>query len=292
MNKFKENLVGWAFISPWVIGFLIFTAFPFLQSIYLSFTRYDIISAPQWVGLANYRMLLFEDELFWKSAIVTIRYAIISVPLLVVAGVALAILLNNEVKGIAIYRTIFYLPSIVPTVASSVVFLWLLNPTTGLVNNVLRTMGIQGPAWLNDPTWAFYSLVMMSVWHVGGSMVIYLAGLKDIPAYLYEAATIDGARPWQKLRHVTIPMMTPVIFFNLVMGVIGAFQYFTQAYVMTPNGGPQDSTLFYSLYLFRRAWKYLDMGYASAMAWVLFLVIIVMTAAVFRTQKKWVHYGG
>ncbi len=288
----RDNSTGYLFIAPWLIGFLVFTAIPFVQSIYLSFTRYNIITPPKWVGLANYRMLLTGDDLFWKSALVTIRFAVISVPLAVIAGVTLAILLNQNVKGISVYRTIFYIPSIVPTVATSVVFIWILNPTTGLVNSILKSFGVQGPAWLADPFWAFWSLVFMSLWGVGGSMVIYLAGLKDIPIYLYEAAILDGASPIQKLRHITLPMITPVIFFNLVMGIIGSFQYFTQAYIMTPSGGPQDSTLFYSLYLFNRAWKYLDMGYASAMAWVLFLVIVTLTALVFRTQRKWVHYGG
>lgn len=288
----KRNLVGYLFISPWIVGFLAFTAWPFLRSIYLSFTRYNIVTEPKWVGVANYRMLLTEDELFWKSAWVTVKYAVISVPLAVVAGVILALLLNANVKGIAIFRTIFYLPSIVPTVATSVLFIWLLNPNIGLVNRILSLLGVEGPAWINTAPWAFYSIVMMALWGVGGSMVIYLAGLKDIPTHLYEAATLDGAGPLRKLKHITLPMLTPVIFFNLVMGIISAFQTFTQAYVITPNGGPQDSTYFYSLYLYNRAWKYLDMGYASAMAWMLFLVIVILTALVFRTQRRWVHYGG
>ena len=284
--------MGYLFISPWLIGFTAFHLWPFLRSIYLSFTRYNIVTEPKWVGMANYKMLLTQDELFWKSAWVTVKYAIISVPLAIVAGVGLALLLNANVKGIALFRTIFYLPSIVPTVASSVLFIWLLNPNIGLINQLLAMVGIHGPAWLRTAPWAFYSLVLMALWGVGGSMVIYLAGLKDIPVHLYEAATIDGANPLKKLRHITLPMMTPVIFFNLIMGIIGAFQTFTQAYVITPNGGPQDSTYFYSLYLYNRAWKYLDMGYASAMAWMLFIVIITLTAVVFRSQKKWVHYGG
>ncbi|MBI5706809.1 MAG: sugar ABC transporter permease [Armatimonadetes bacterium] len=288
----KHNLVGYLFISPWLIGFLAFTAWPFLQSIYLSFTRYNIVSEPKWVGLANYRMLLTQDELFWKSALVTVKFAALSVPLGIVFGVGLALLLNANVKGIAVFRTIFYLPSIVPVVATSVLFIWLLNPTIGLINRLLAVFGIHGPSWLNTAPWAFYSLVMLALWGVGGSMIIYLAGLKDIPVHLYEAATLDGASGLRKLRHITLPMLTPVIFFNLVMGIIGAFQTFTQAYVMTPNGGPEDSTYFYSLYLYNRAWRYLDMGYASAMAWMLFIVIVVLTAAVFRTQKRWVHYGG
>jgi multiple sugar transport system permease protein len=292
VQRRRENLMGWLFVSPWLLGFLAFTLWPFVQSLYLSFTRYNIVTPAKWVGVANYRMLLTEDERFWKSAVVTLKFAAISVPLAIVAGVILALLLNTEVKGIAWFRTIFYLPSIVPTVATSVVFIWLLNPNIGLINRLLGVFGVQGPAWLNTSPWAFYSLLLMAMWGVGGSMVIYLAGLKDIPGFLYEAATLDGASPLQKLTKVTLPMLTPVIFFNLVMGIIGSFQYFTQAYVMTPNGGPDDSTLFYSLYLYQRAWKYLDMGYASAMAWMLFLVIVVLTTLVFRTQKRWVHYGG
>lgn len=287
----RRNLVGYLFISPWLVGFIVFVAGPFLRSIFLSFTRYNIVTSPKWVGLANYRMLLTQDDLFWKSAWVTVKYALISVPLGIVVGVLLALLLNANVKGIAAFRTIFYLPSIVPVVATSAIFIWILNPTIGLVNQLLKVVHIQGPAWLKTAPWAFYGLVFMALWGVGGSMVIYLAGLKDIPNYLYEAATIDGANAFKKLRHVTLPMMTPVIFFNLVMGIIGAFQTFTQAYVVTPDGGPENSTYFYSLYLYNRAWKYLDMGYASAMAWVLFLVIVGLTAAVFRTQSKWVHYG-
>ncbi len=291
-ERARNNLIAYLFISPWLLGFFVFTLWPFLQSIYLSFTRYNIVSPAKWVGFANYKMLLTKDELFYKSALVTIKYACISVPCAIAIGVGLAMLLNANVKGIAVFRTIFYLPSIVPTVATSALFIWILNPNIGLVNRALMLAGVKGPAWLNTAPWAFYSFVFMSLWGVGGSMVIYLAGLKDIPLHLYEAATLDGASPFNKMRHVTLPMMTPVIFFNLIMGIIGAFQTFTEAFVMTPGGGPQDSTYFYSLYLYNRAWKYLDMGYASAMAWVLFLVIVVLTAIVFRSQKKWVHYGG
>jgi multiple sugar transport system permease protein len=286
----RKRWVGYAFISPWLLGFLIFTAYPFLASIYFSFTRYDIVSKPLWVGTANYRTLLHDDPLFWKSLFVTFHFALLSVPIGIVAGVGLALLLNLNVRGISIYRTLFFLPSIAPTVANAMVFLWLLNPEIGLINGMLKVVGIEGPAWLESTTWAPRSLVLMSLWGIGGSMVIYLAGLKDIPSYLYEAAIIDGAGPLHRLRHITLPMLTPVIFFNLVMGVIGAFQYFTEAYVMT-QGGPEDSTLFYALYLFRRAWQYLDMGYASAMAWVLFLIVMAMTGFLFTTQRRWVHYG-
>lgn len=287
----RKNLVGYLFIGPWLIGFLVFTAIPFVSSIYLSFTRYTILSPPHWVGAANYRMLFTDDPLFWKALGVTFRYALVAVPLGIAAGVGLALLLNLNLKGMSVYRTIFYLPSIVPSVAGSVIFLWILNPQIGLVNGLLRNLGITGPAWLQDPAWAPWSLIFMSLWGVGGSMVIYLAGLKDIPVYLYESATIDGASAFQRMRHITLPMLTPVIFFNLVLGVIGSFQYFTEAYIMT-KGGPEDSTLYYALYLFERAWRYLDMGYASAMAWILFAVIMVLTGVLFQTQKRWVHYGG
>jgi len=287
----RKDLVGYAFVAPWLIGFLAFTAWPFVRSVYLSFTRYDIVRPPRWVGVANYRTLLTSDETFLHASLITLKFAVIAVPLGIVAGVILALLLNADIKGIALYRTVFFLPSIVPTVATSAVFMWILNPQIGLVNGVLSKFGIVGPAWLTDPKWAFWSLVLMGLWGVGGSMVIYLAGLKDIPTYLYEAAIVDGANAWKRLRYVTLPMLTPVIFFNLVMGVIGALQYFTQAYIMT-NGGPEDSTRFYALYLFDRAWRYADMGYASAMAWLLFLAIVALTAILFRTQRRWVHYGG
>ena len=279
------------FISPWLIGFTVFTAGPFLLSIYLSLTRYDIVSPPVLIGAANYHKLLFDDPLFWKSLWITLKYAMVAVPVGIVAGVSLALLLNLNLRGISVYRTVFYIPAIVPVVATSVVFVWILNPQIGLLNGLLRNMGIIGPAWLQDTRWAFWSLVFMSLWAVGGSMIIYLAGLKDVPISLYEASIIDGANAWQRTRHVTLPMITPVIFFNLIMGVIGSFQYFTQAYIMT-QGGPEDSTHFYALYLFNRAWRYLDMGYASAMAWILFAIVMTLTIVIFRSHRRWVHYGG
>ena len=291
-HKLRENLVGYLFISPWLIGFLVFTLYPFCQSFYLSFTRYNIIQPPKFIGVANYKMMFFDDPKFWVSLWVTIRYALVSVPLVLVVGIALALLLNVNVKGIAIFRTIFYLPSIVPMVATTSIFMWILSPQVGLVNQILALVGIQGPVWLKDPHWTLWSLVFMAIWGAGGSMVIYLAGLKDIPRYLYEAATLDGASAWTKTRMITLPMLSPVIFFNLVMGVIHTFQYFTQAFMISDgSGGPSDSTLFYALYMFQRSWKYLDMGYGSAMAWVLFVIVVLITTVIFRSQKRWVHYG-
>jgi multiple sugar transport system permease protein len=290
--KARENLTGYLFISPWLIGFFVFTLWPFLRSFYLSFCNYNIVQPPKFIGLANYQMMLFNDELFYKSLWVTLRYALVAVPLTLVVGVALALLLNLNVKGIAVFRTIFYLPSIVPTVAMTSIFMWILNPQVGMVNRILALAGVTGPAWLSDPVWTPWTLIFMAVWAAGGSMVIYLAGLKDIPQYLYEAATLDGAGAFRKMRMITLPMLSPVIFFNLVMSVIGTFQYFTQAFVISNgSGGPEDSTLFYALYMFKRCWKYMDMGYGSAMAWVLFIIVMVSTGLIFRTQKRWVHYG-
>jgi len=290
--KARENLTGYLFISPWLSGFFVFTLWPFLRSFYLSFCNYNIVQPPKFIGLANYQMMLFNDELFYKSLWVTLRYALVAVPLTLFVGVALALLLNLNVKGIAVFRTIFYLPSIVPTVAMTSIFMWILNPQVGMVNRMLALAGVTGPAWLSDPVWTPWTLIFMAVWAAGGSMVIYLAGLKDIPQYLYEAATLDGAGAFRKMRMITLPMLSPVIFFNLVMSVIGTFQYFTQAFVISNgSGGPEDSTLFYALYMFKRCWKYMDMGYGSAMAWVLFIIVMVSTGLIFRTQKRWVHYG-
>lgn len=285
-----QSLKGYLFITPWLLGFILLVAIPFVISIYLSFTRYDIISPSVWIGVANYKRLFTEDPLFWKSLLITLKYALIAVPLSIIVGVGLALLLNLEIPGIRYYRTAFYIPSIIPTVASCAVFSWILNPHIGLMNSLLRLVGVEGPAWLSSEPWAFVSLVFMSLWSVGGSMVIYLAGLKDIPLSLYEAAVVDGASPWQRTRHITLPMLSPVIFFNLIMGTINAFQYFTQAYIMT-EGGPGNSTSFYALYLFKRSWRYLDMGYASAMAWILFVIIMTVTTLLFKTHRKWVHYG-
>jgi multiple sugar transport system permease protein len=289
-RQLRRDLVGYAFIAPWLLGFLAFTLGPFLASVLLSFTRFDIVSPPKWVGLGNYGTLL-GDAVFWQSLGLTFRYALVAVPVGIVAGVGLALLLNASIRGVSVFRAVFFLPSIVPMVATTVVFIWLLNPQIGLVNRLLAGLGIIGPAWLKDPTWTFWSLILMSLWSVGGSMVIYLAGLKDIPVHLYEAALLDGASLLQRLRYVTLPMLSPVIFFNLVMGVISAFQYFTQPFMLLSQQAPEESTRFFAVYLFERAWRYLDMGYASAMAWVLFLIIMIVTGALFRVQKRWVHYG-
>lgn len=287
----QEFVKGVLFASPWIIGFLVFTAYAVAASLYYSFCRYDILSPPQWIGLRNYSRLLTDDEVFRTSLWNTIYMVVFGLPLGLAGSLAISLLLNAKVRGIAIYRTIFYIPSLVPAVALATLWLWLLNTDIGLVNVLLRKVGITGPGWLTDPNWAKPALILMGLWGVGGSAIIYLAGLQGIPDHLYEAAELDGAGAITKLRHVTLPMLSPVIFFNLVMGLIGSFQYFTQVYIMT-NGGPQDSTLFYALYLFNRAFVDLKMGYASAMAWILFLITLACTLVVFKTSARWVYYEG
>lgn len=287
----KRELTGWLFVSPWLVGFLAFTLGPFLASVGLSFTRFNLLTPPRWVGGANYRALFHDDPLFLQSLGVTVRYALAAVPLATLVALTLALLLSANVRGVAVFRAIVYLPSILPVVATSIVFVWLLNPETGFVNLLLARVGVKGPDWLHDARWAPWSIVFMGLWGVGGAVVIYLAGLKDVPAYLYEAALVDGAGAWQRTRRITLPMLTPVIFFNVTMATIGAFQAFTESYIVTPDGGPDNSTLFVAIYLWRRAWRYLDLGYASAMAWIVFLVTVVALGALFASQSRWVHDG-
>ncbi|MGC8669060.1 MAG: carbohydrate ABC transporter permease [Chthonomonadales bacterium] len=289
----KRNVAyGLLFAAPWFIGFSVFTAYPIAASLYYSFCSYDAIRPPHWVGLQNYERMFLEDPLFWKSLWNTLYMVVVGLPVGLAASLGIALLLNRKLRGIAFYRTLYYLPSITPVVAASIIWLWLLNPEIGLVNVALRWVGIvHPPAWLTDPAWAKPGLILMGVWGAGGSMVIYLAGLQDIPEALYEAAALDGAGRWARFRHVTLPMLSPVILFNLIMGLIGSFQYFTQAYVMT-NGGPQDATMFYALHLFNQAFLDFKMGYASAMAWFLFVIALACALVVFRTSARWVYYAG
>lgn len=282
---------GLLFTSPWLVGLVIFTIYPIVASIYFSFTEYSVLKPPRWVGLGNYIQLFTTDTLFPKALYNTLYYAAIALPLGIIGSVLLALLLNRKVSGMSFYRTVFYLPNVVPTVAMSVLWIWLLNPNYGLFNSILKGLGLPGVPWLTSPDWSKPSLILMSLWGIGGSMVIYLAGLQDIPEHLYEAADLDGANAWQKTRNVTLPMLTPTIFFNLVMSLISVFSYFTQAFIMT-NGGPLDSTLFYMLYLYRNAFIYFKMGYASAMAWILFVIVVSLTLLVFRSSGRWVYYGG
>lgn len=292
----RQNLRnGLLFCSPVIVGLLGLTLYPVIASLYYSFCNYPMLKPPVWVGLANYQTL-FNDPVFLKSLYNTGYYAVFATPIGIATAFLLALLLNQKVKGMAIFRTMFFVPSIVPMVAGSVLWLWLLNPQYGLINTILAAMHVPPsliPGWMADPAWAKPALIVMSAWGVGGWMLIYLAGLQDVPQDLYEAAEIDGASPVQRMRHVTVPFMSPHIFFTLVMGFIGAAQYFTQAYVMTNGqGGPVDSTRFFSLYLFQNAFQYWKMGYACAMAWILFLIILVFTLLLFRSSARYVYYGG
>ena len=288
----RRNFVGYAFISPWVIGFLIFTLFPFLASVYLSFTRYNVVTSPVWIGTANYRTLFNDDPLFWKALGITFRYALFAVPLGIIASVGLALLLNQNVKGMSVFRTIFFLPSIVPSVASSVVFLWLLNPQIGIINGILGKLGIVGPAWLGDTVWAPRSLILISLWGVGGSMVIYLAGLKDIPVHLYEAAILDGASSLQRLRHVTLPMLTPIIAVVMTFSVLFTFTDFQLIYVLT-RGGPLNATHLMATLSFQRAilGGALGEGAALATAMVPFLLAAILFSYFGLQRRAWQQGG-
>jgi multiple sugar transport system permease protein len=282
-------LTGYLFISPWLVGLLTFTLFPILAVFFLSFTRYGVFDSPTWVGLTNYQKIFADDRLFKISLINTLYYVGLSVPLHVGVGFLLALGLNAKLIGQTIFRTFFYVPSIVPQVAGVLLFVWLFQPQIGLINYFLGLIGVNGPNWLGRPEWAKPAIIIMSMWGVGGGMIIYLAGLQSIPQHLYEAAEIDGANGWHKFRNVTVPMMTPTIFFNVIVGLIGSFQVFTTAYVAT-GGGPLNSTLFYVLYLYRRAFQDFAMGYASAMAWILFVLVLLLTLVVFRSSSSWVYY--
>lgn len=287
----RRRLQGLLFISPWLIGFILFTLYPFISSIYYSFTSYDAISAPVFIGLDNYKEF-FRDPLIRKALYNTFYYAIFAIPLGTIWGICVALMLNFKVRGLAVYRTLFYIPSIVPVVASSMVWLWLLNPQYGIINGLLYLIfKIPGPGWITDPAMAKPSLILMSLWGIGQTALIYLASLQDVPQSLYESAELDGASGFQKVIYITLPMISPVILFNVIMGLIGTFQYFTQAYIMT-GGGPADSTLFYALYLYNNAFRYFKMGYASAMAWIMFLIILALTILMFKSSSRWVYYGG
>jgi multiple sugar transport system permease protein len=288
----REERAFWLFISPWLIGFLAFTGGPILASLGISFTEYSILSPPRFLGLENYRQLV-EDDLFYKSVINTVYFVGVGVPLGLLLAFMMAIALNQKLRGQTWFRTIFYLPSVVSGIAVALLWGWLLNSDYGLINYMLSLVGIQGPQWLFSTTWVMPALILMSLWGVGGSMVVFLAGLQGIPEHLYEAAEIDGAGQWAKFWNVTIPMMSPVIFFNLVVTIIGAFQIFDQVYIMTNGrGGPANASLVYVLYLYRNGFEYFKMGYASALASVLFLIILGITIFQFAVARRWVYYEG
>ena len=288
----NRDFVGLAFVSPWVFGFCLFVAVPIAICVYLSFCDVPTLTgAPVAVGLGNFREL-FGDVIFWQSVRNTAYYAALSLPLGLVVALGVAMLLNCKIRGLSLYRTIVFLPSLVPTVASAMLWLWLFNGKLGLINLALHKLGIaEPPGWLTDPNWSMPALVIMSLWGVGNTVVIYLAGLQDVPRELYEAAEIDGASTARKVWHVTLPGLSPVIFFNLIMGIIGTLQVFSQAYIITA-GGPARSTYFYTMYLYDNAFTNVRMGYASAMALLQFFAILALTGLAAWSSKKWVHYGG
>lgn len=287
----SETVWGIIFVSPAILGFLLWDIGPMLSSFVLSLTDWRVTGSAHWVGTQNFETILREDDLFRQSAKVTLTYALVSVPLQIIVAITLALLLNEKVKGLPLFRTIFYVPSTVPLIASSVLWLWMYNPEFGLFNSVLSFFRLPEQQWIYASDSVLESLIIMSLWSVGPMMIIFLAGLTAIPQHLYDAVSVDGGNVFNRLWNVTIPMLTPTILFNLVLSVIGSLQTFTQAYVMT-DGGPGNASLFYGLYLYRKAFQQGELGYAAALAVLQFIVIVSLSLLVFRTSSKWVHYGG
>lgn len=282
--------MGYLFISPWLIGFLVFLAGPIVASLYLSFTRYKPGQTPVWLGLENYARM-FGDDLFYHSLRVTSVYTLLSVPLGLLTALGLAVLLNQGVRGLRFFRTAFYLPSLISGVAVAIVFAWFFNKNFGVINFFLGLFGIDGPNWLGDPDWTLPAFVLMSLWGVGGTVVIFIAALQGVPLEMYEAAELDGAGSWRRFINITLPLISPVILFALITGVIATFQTFAVSYIMT-GGGPANASLFYLLYLYRNAFNWFEMGYASALAWFLSMIIMLCTLVLLRSSSLWVHYEG
>ena len=288
----RNTINGLLFASPWILGLALFWVYPILASFYYSFTEYNAIQTPTWVGLQNFRDL-FADDLFWTAAYNTLWFAVISIPLAIITSFGLALLLNMNIRGRIVYRTIYFLPTLVPSVALALVWIYLFNPATGLVNVPFDWLGVRGPCWNACAAWSRPTMVLLALWVIGGQVVLYLAGLQDVPQELYDAAAVDGANAWRRFWAVTLPMMTPVIFYHLVTSVIGAFQFFEIPFIMTGGtGAPSNTLLFYSIYLFKNAFAYFKMGYASAMAWIMFVAILAITLIIFRSARHWVYYGG
>lgn len=287
----REALWGYLFVAPWLVGFLAFSAFPILAVLYLGFTEYSVFEAPKWVGLKNYVKIFTDDRFFWSTLYNTTYYVALAVPGQMLLGFGAALLLNQNVRWLSFWRSALYLPVVVPYIVSSILFVWILEPQVGVLKYALDQVGIPSPQWLQSEVWAKPAIVLLSLWHMGSYMLIFLAGLQGIPDHLYEAASLDGAGPWSKLVNVTVPMLTPTILFNLVVGIINSFQVFTFAYVMT-KGGPLNSTLFYVYYIYQRAFQFFEMGYASALATILFAVVLLVTLGVFKWSNRWVYYEG
>jgi multiple sugar transport system permease protein len=288
-RSLPEGIWGYILISPWLIGFFALTLWPMVQSLYLSFTHYDLLTSPNWIGLQNYKEIFTDSPDFKISVKVTLLYVMFGVPLKLAFALLVAVLLSKAIRGMALFRAVFYLPSLIGgSVAISMIWRDIFG-NRGILNSLLGAIGIQGTDWINTPGTAIYTLVLLAVWQFGSSMVIFLAGLKQIPKDLSEAASVDGASRLRRFFSITLPMLTPMILFNMVMQTIYSFQMFTQAFVVT-NGGPMNSTLVYALLLYRKAFTYFDMGYASALAWILLVMISLVTALIFWSSKKWVHY--
>ena len=287
----KHNAIGYLFLSPWLIGFIAFTLLPILASLILAFTEYDILSAPKWIGVENFERMFFHDRRYWRSVKATFYYAFTAIPLRLMFALAVAMLLNNKRRLVPFYRAIFYSPSIVGSSVAVAVMWRQIFGRGGLINFLLSLAGITGPAWLGNTKTAIWTLIVLAAWQFGSPMLIFLAGLKQIPLELYESASIDGAGRWDRFAKITIPMLTPVILFNLVMQIINGFLVFTQAFIVSGGtGAPLDTLLMYALYLYQRAFQNLEMGYSAAMAWVLLLVIAFFTALVFKSSRYWVFY--
>jgi multiple sugar transport system permease protein len=289
-TRTRDAVVGYLFMSPWLLGFFIFLVGPMLASIFLSMTNYKMLKPPDWVGLANYQRMI-TDPLVYLSMKVTLTFTAFAVPIGMASALAIAVLLNQKIVASGIFRTIFYLPSVISGVAVALVFSWVFNYRFGILNYFLSLVGVDGPNWLGHPQWALWAFVVMSLWGIGGNVVIYLAGLQGVPVSLHEAAKIDGANAWLRFWTITLPLISPVILFTMVMGVIGSFQTFTQAYIMTA-GGPANATMFYVLYLYKNAFNWFEMGYASALAWLLFVIILFCTLVMWTTSARWVYYEG
>ncbi len=287
----EEALSGVVAISPWIFGFLVFTLGPLLASLYFSLTRYNVVQEPRCVGLDNYRRIFTDDPLFYKSLFNSLVYTALYVPLHVATALGAALLLDRARRAQGIFRTAFYLPSMTPAVATALLWLWILNPNDGIVNQILRFLHLPAPAWSLDPFWMKPAIVIMGCWHLGGAMIIFLAGLKNVPVSLYEAAALDGANGWQRFRYVTLPMLSSVTFFVATISLITSLQVFTQGYIFTDkDGGNENAALFYIMYLVKRGFEYFQMGYAAALAWLLFIVIGLLTAFQFYASRRWVYY--
>tara|TARA_B100001121_G_scaffold151554_1_gene132496 strand:- start:152 stop:1039 length:888 start_codon:yes stop_codon:yes gene_type:complete len=286
----KKNLTIFAFTSPWVIGFLSFGIYPIIISFYYSLCQYDVLREPMFIGLENYRTILYEDAYFWKTIWNTLYYTIFRVPINIFLSLLIAILLNRTLKASGLIRATFFLPSLISGVALSVIWIWIFNPQIGLLNTILAFFGLKGPLWLQDENWSKLSLVIMSTWSIGGGrMLVFLAALQNVNPNLYEALKLDGGNDLQCFWHITLPLISPVIFLWSVIEVIASMQIFTEAFIMT-KGGPLESTLFYNLYLYNQAFENFNMGYASALAWILLVITLIITLAQFRLSKKYVYY--